>query len=463
MSQRAYDTLIYNGRLVLEDGTQDHVSIAIKDGKIAALLQGRDDVEAHERIDAEGTYILPGLVDSHVHINEPGREDWEGFETGSQSAAAGGVTTFIDMPLNSSPCTLDKDSLELKIRAGEAHSIIDFACWGGVTPENLDKVEELQQNGVVAVKGFTSHSGLDEYKRIDDGMLYDLITQMGKTDGILALHAENEELIQNFTEKLKNSGRIDRRAFSESHSPITETSAVHKALFLLRNNPVPGKMHFVHTTVASCVKEIHEAKNDGYPVTVEVCPHYLTFTEDDLVEKGPVAKCAPPLRSADEKEKLWQCVKEGLVDVIGSDHSPTLCENKNSGNDNIWNAWGGISGLQFSLSTLYTEGVVKRNVPFHQIVELMTKKPARLFGLYPKKGCIRVGADADIALFDPKVSWKVTKNDLHYKNKCSAYIGKELQGKVRMTLSRGTVVYNERGPFFEPRKKGRFIRPEAKD
>src|SRR6056297_332618 len=197
MSQRAYDTLIYNGRLVLEDGTQDRVAVAIKDGKIAAIFQGRDDVEAETRIDAEGLYILPGLVDSHVHINEPGRTDWEGFETGSQSAAAGGVTTFIDMPLNSSPCTLDKDSLELKIRAGEAHSIIDFACWGGVTPENLDKVEELQQNGVVAVKGFTSHSGLDEYKRIDDGMLYDLITQMGKTGGILALHAENEELIQN--------------------------------------------------------------------------------------------------------------------------------------------------------------------------------------------------------------------------------------------------------------------------
>ncbi len=455
MSPEKYDMLIKNGSVVMESDVVK-LDIAIKDGKIAGLLTDAESINCEQIIDAKGLLVLPGLVDSHVHFNEPGNEEWEGFTTGSRSAAAGGITTIIDMPLNSIPCTLNRKALKVKIEAGEKNSIIDFALWGGATPDNLDNLEELNYGGVAAFKSFLCNSGLDEFKGINDGELIELLIKMKEMGSMLGVHAENESMVQHLTGKLKKDGRLDRKAFLESRPPGVEEEAVNRALFLKKNVTGTGRLHFLHTSLASNIEAINQAKLINSDITVETCPHYLSLSDDDFISIGPYAKCAPALRSAEEIEKLWECIRKGMIDVIGSDHSPCKTEDKEIGNTDIWKAWGGISGIQTMLSTIFTEGVKKRGISLPLLISMMTSAPAKLFGLYPGKGTLQLHSDADIVLMDPGKKWIVTKENLYSRNKHSPFLGKELYGVVTTTILRGRIIYRN-GEFDQQPGYGKFI------
>jgi len=456
MKTNKIDVLIKNGLIVRHDGSFEG-DLAIKGEKIAGLGLPGSIKTAEQIIDAKGKLILPGAIDSHVHFNEPGRQEWEGFETGSKSAAAGGVTTVIDMPLNSSPCTIDRTALEQKIEIGEKKSIVDFGLWGGATPDNLDTLEELNNGGVSGFKAFLSYSGIEEFKNIDDGQLVDALQRIGNMHNVLGLHAENDRIISHLTGCLQRSGRIDRHAFLESRPPFSEQEAVNRIVFLAKNCSPGASLHILHNTLSQNLKKIYRAKGSGLKITVETCPHYLTLTDEDFVKLGPVAKCAPPLRSAQELEALWQGVKDGLVDVIGSDHSPCTIDKKEKGIDNIWQAWGGINGVQTMLALIFSEGVIKRKLPVSSMIRMMAYNPARLFGLYPKKGVLQPGSDADIVLLDPAKKWVLTKDDLFYKNKMSPFIGKAITGSVEMTLLRGRIIF-EKGEIRAPAGLAKFLR-----
>lgn len=450
------DILIKNGRVVTHYGIFE-ADVAINGEKISGLFSSGSIQGAEQIIDAGGKLVFPGIIDAHVHFNEPGREDWEGFETGSKSAAAGGITTIIDMPLNSDPCTVNKKELQRKIERGEKYSIVDFGLWGGATPDNPDNLEDLHTGGVAAFKAFLSYSGIEEFDRILDGDLVEILLRLGKMGNILGLHAENDTITSFLSAKLQKEGRIDRWAFLESRPPMVEAEAVNRVLFLAKQLDSPGLLHFVHTTLPQCIYAINHARMSGLKVTVETCPHYLTLTEEDFIKIGPVAKCAPPVRSEKEVEALWTCVKNGLVDTIGSDHSPCPTAAKERGNENIWEAWGGISGIQSMLPILFSEGVIKRKLSLPRLIGMMTYNPAKLFGLYPQKGTLQPGSDADIVLFDPNKQWTLKKEDLFYKNTHSPFVGKTMTGSVEMTFVRGKVVY-EKGEIKASKGFGTFLR-----
>ncbi|OGP93402.1 MAG: allantoinase [Deltaproteobacteria bacterium RBG_16_48_10] len=447
--------LIANGILVTF-GSMVQADLAIQGEKIAGIFSPGMKHQAEEVIDAKGMLVLPGVIDSHVHFNEPGRETWEGFETGSKSAAAGGITTFIDMPLNSSPCTVNGSELKRKIERGQKHSVVDFGLWGGATPENMDHLEELDQGGVLGFKAFMSNSGIDEFKHIQDGELVEILNRLGKMNQVLGLHAENEAITSHLSKTLKSMGRTDRKAYLESRPPLAEEEAVHRALFIAKHSMSGTSLHFLHTTLSRNMEAIDQARKTGLKVTVETCPHYLTLADKDFLDLGPVGKCAPPLRSEQEVEALWKSVFNGLVDVIGSDHSPCTLAEKEEGNDNIWEAWGGISGIQAMLPILFSEGVVKRKLSPSSLVRMLSFNPAKLFGLYPRKGVLQPGSDADIVLLDPEKRWVIDKEGLFYRNKHSPFIGRTVTGAVVYTIVRGRVVYRK-GEIIVSPGTGRFL------
>jgi allantoinase len=434
----AADLYLKNGRFITETG-EFYRGLLIHDGKIARLVSGATAVSAAEEIDLHGQTVLPGLVDDHVHFNEPGREHWEGYSTGSMAAAAGGITTVMEMPLNATPPTINAANLHHKQTAVHDKSLIDYALWGGLVDNNVTDLADLHAGGVIGFKGFMSSSGVD-FARINDDVLYAGLREAARLGNVVAVHAENEHVTALLAAELRAAGRTDRAAWSESRPPAAELEALKRAVYWA--GVADGRLHVVHVTLAAGMQAAQTAKEAGVRVTVETCPHYLTFDEADFVRLGPAAKCAPPLRSRDEVEALWACVLNGLVDTIASDHSPCPWADKAPGLDDIWQAWGGISGVQTLLPVMLTEGVHKRGLPLTDLVRLTSANPARIFGLYPRKGSLLPGADADLTVIDLDATWKLAADDLFYKHKHSAYVGRHFQGQVQQTWVRGRVVYD---------------------
>lgn len=441
MNTEEYDIIIRNGKVVTHESIFK-ADIGIKGQKIKEINeQIPKEKRGVKEIDATGLYILPGLIDAHVHFNEPGREEWEGFETGSKSLAAGGVTTFFDMPLNSDPPVATVEEFVKKKKCAEKKSLVDYHLWGGLVPDNLDELEALARYGVIGFKGFMSNSGIEEFPKLSDNDLLEGMSRIAETDSILALHAENESICTRLAQSYTKQGKTSIRDYVASRPVISEAEAVMKAAAFAQVTKC--KLHILHVSSGEVIKYVSDAKKRGVDISVETCPHYLTLNIDDFERIGPLAKCAPPLREQEHIDSLWRAIKDGEIDTIGSDHSPAPVSMKEfTSEQSIFHVWGGISGAQSTLTVLLEEGYFKRNVSLETIVRISSFNPAKRFGLYPRKGVIAQNSDADLVLIDLEKSFTLKEEDLFYKHKHSPYVGKQFRGVVQQTILKGKTIWD---------------------
>jgi allantoinase len=432
-----FDLIVRGGTLVTPGGPLQ-ADLGVSDGRIAALApdlprQGR------EEVDAQGLHVFPGLIDAHVHFNEPGRTEWEGIETGSSALAAGGATLFFDMPLNAHPPTIDAASFRLKLAAAEGKSVVDFAFWGGLVPGNLDRLGELAECGVVGFKAFMANSGIDDFRNVDDGTLRSGMKRAAELALPVAVHAESDSMTRELAQQRLASGRASVRDYLDSRPIAAELDAIRRALDMAGETGCA--LHVVHVSCGAGVELIADAKRRGVNVSCETCPHYLALTDEDAERLGAVAKCAPPLRSSEEQKELWRHLLAGEIDTIGSDHSPAPPEMKREAN--FFKVWGGVSGGQHTLPILLSEGHWNRHAELPLLAGLLSAKVARRFKLPEAKGRIAVGADADLALVDLARSFTVRPEELFYRHAQSPYLGRTLRGQVVRTFLRGKTVFRD--------------------
>jgi len=445
------DLVIRGGSVVLPTG-QRPADIAVTNGVISAI--GSEVRDGAEVIDASDLVVLPGVVDAHVHFNEPGRADWEGWEAGTRGAAAGGVTTVLEMPLNAHPPTTTPAAFDDKLAVASQKALVDFGLWGGLVPNNLDNLQILHQRGVVGFKAFMSHSGIDDFPRVPDGVLAVGLKMAARLGAIVGVHAESQELLDRYAAQPDPSCL----SWCRARPPAAEVEAIRRLLVGMRGAGKGVRAHVVHVSCAEGLAEVDAARNKGVSITAETCPHYLAFTEEDFERIGPPLKCAPPIRNAATRDALWHEVLVGRVDLIASDHSPCPAADKQKGAHDIWQAWGGVAGIQTTLPLLITEGVHERGLSFERLAHLTATSPAQLFGLFPRKGAIAVGADADFAIVDPTRRWTLSPNDLETRSGVSGYIGRGFTGKVVRTIVRGKTVFGD-GTVVGAPGWGQFVKP----
>jgi allantoinase len=409
-----------------------------------------------ERIDFGDAVILPGLVDTHVHINEPGRTDWEGFHTATQAAAAGGVTTLVDMPLNCIPETVDVPALDEKRKAAQGKAWADWAAWGGVVRGNAEAVTPLAQAGVPGFKCFLIHSGIDGFTWVDETDLRLALAKLRETGLPLLAHAEIAGPVDAATTNLNEAG-ADWRKYSTYLASRPDAAEIDAIALLIRlAEEFLAPIHIVHLSSAKALPMLAAARDRGAPVTVETCAHYLWFASEDIPDGATEFKCAPPIRDTANREALWAALDSGLIDMVTTDHSPCLPPMKR-GEEGRWDlAWGGIASLGLALPVMWT-AMHQRGIKLERIGEWMAAAPARLAGFAGKKGSIAPGADADFVVFDPDAKWTVTSGDLHFRHKVSPYLGAELHGRVVETWLRGEPVFRA-GQFAEAARGRELVR-----
>ena len=429
---------------LLVRGEQD---IGIQDGKIVALgtnLSG----SATSELDAQSLKIFPGVIDAHVHFNEPGRTDWEGFATGSRAAAAGGSTTVFDMPLNAHPPTTTRDSFERKRAAAEANSLVDFGLWGGLVPGNLSDFDDLRDCGVVGLKAFMCNSGIGDFSSVDEATLRLGMQRAAELDLLVAVHAESDEMTSALTGAARAACRTGVSDYLATRPVAAELDAIRCAIDIAAETGC--RLHIVHVSCGSGVALVAEARAGGIDVTCETCPHYLVLSDDDMERLGAVAKCAPPLRSLADQRQLRE--RLGDISTIGSDHSPSPPELKQS--ENFFDVWGGISGCQHLLPLL-----IDAEIPQNEIDRLTSGDVAARFRVR-SKGAIAVGYDADFTLVDLDAEETVAEESLHYRHKQSPYVGRTMRARVRRTFLRGQAIFDN-GRFAD-RQSGRLVRPDLR-
>ena len=422
-------------RVVLPDGVRP-ASVHITDGRIAAITAYADVPAGVRLLDAGPHMLLPGLVDTHVHINDPGRAEWEGFEHATKSAAAGGVTTLVDMPLNSIPSTTDVRAFEAKREAAKGRCYVDVGFWGGVVPGNVDSLEPLARAGVLGFKCFLCPSGVDEFAHVTEKDLRAALPVLSKLRLPLLAHSELPAFLNGRAEG-------DPRRYTtwlESRPAASEHAAIDLLARLARE--FDAAVHIVHLASSDALPSLQAVRTAGAKVTVETCPHYLTFAAEDIADAATAFKCAPPIRSREQREGLWRGLADGVIDLVTTDHSPSPPSMKCLDSGDFMRAWGGVASLQLGLSAVWT-GASARGFSIEDVVRWMCREPARLAGLEARKGAIAPGKDADLILWDPDAESSVDPAALYHRHPVTPYAGLRLRGRVVTTLVRGEIVLRD--------------------
>lgn len=421
--------VIRGGMLVTPNGPV-RADLLMEGGTIQAV---EPELPSDAGIDATGLHVFPAVIDVHLHFNEPGRTDWEGGATGSRALAAGGGAVYFDMPLNSTPCTVNGREFDRKRAALEACSLADFGIWGGLIPHNHREMSELAARGVVGFKAFMCDSGIAEFPRADDLTLWKGFLEAARLDLPIAVHAENQELV---------AGQSPR-------SVLAELEAIQRATLMA--GEAKARLHIVHVSSGRGVVAAAEARARGVDVSIETCPHYLHFTQEDVERLGALLKCAPPLRSRADRKELRDELAKGTIDIVASDHSPAPPDMKTG---DFGHAWGGIAGVQSTLAVL-----LKQNLPLERVAQLLAATPARRFRIQ-HKGAIRPGNDADLTLVDLGASFTVSRTDVVSRHGLSPYIGETFRGAVRRTIRRGETIFVD--GEFPSEIRGQLVRPEKR-
>lgn len=430
-----FDLIIKNGKVVTADRVFE-ASIAVKDGKIAALIEAGSPVEAKEVIDAKGNYIFPGAIDSHAHLNDPGYLWREDYEHGTAAAGVGGFTTIVDMPMQNEPAMTDGPLFDKKIEAVSPNAYVDYCFWGGLVDYNFDKLKELDEKGCIGFKSFIGPVSPD-YVSLTIGQTKEALEILKAFGARAAFHCEDYSIIKWEEVRARRKEKNDWQDFLDSRPVIAELIATQNIIELARE--LKAKVHICHVSHPRVAQVIRDAQLEGVDVTAETCGHYLTFTDKDVVKNGPLFKCAPPLREAAAVEEMWEYVNNGTLSCVASDHSP--CElSEKSEKDGVFGVWGGISGIQNVMQTVFSEGVVKRGYNPTLLARTLSEGPAKACGIYGKKGAIEVGFDADLVILDPEKEWEITPESLYYVNKISAFVGLKGKGLPVCTVVRGRVV-----------------------
>lgn len=439
---------LHSTRVLTSQGVKE-ATIFIENGIIKSVEDGFIKQEGIETTSATDV-IMPGLIDSHVHINEPGRTAWEGFDTATRSAAAGGITTLVDMPLNSSPVSVDLLSFQTKLKASEANLHVNCGFWGGLIPASINQLNELLSSGVLGIKAFLTHSGIDEFPNVTEADLRKALPILKKHKATLLVHCELDTPHEGQKELEKHP--TSYQAYLHSRPKKWEDDAI--ALMIALCEEFRVKTHIVHLSSSDSIDQIRKAQQKGLPITAETCTHYLYFNAEDIPDGGTPYKCAPPIREKENNELLWRELKEGILDVVVTDHSPAPPELKELESGNFAKAWGGIAGLQYSLPAFWT-AAQKRGFKIEDIHRLMSKHVAKFLYLEHKKGEIEIGYDADIVIWNPEEEFEVEKENVLHRHKITPYLGEKLKGVVKQTYVNGELVYNH-GNFNEL-NKGKVI------
>jgi allantoinase len=447
---KTYDLLFRGGNLATTEGRAD---VGVSEGRIVAIgpeLEG----EAAEIVDASGLCLFPGFIDAHVHFNEPGREHWEGLSSGSRSLAAGGGTVFFEMPLNAAPPTLDRETFIRKLARAQAKSVLDFALWGGLTPINIDKMEELADAGVIGFKAFMSRCGTPDFPHSDAQVLKRGMKIAAARDLPVAVHAEDDLMTFTLAEERKSQGKTGWRDYLDSRPVEAELLAIRVALDLAGETGCD--LHIVHVSCPEGIDLIGMARDRGVRVTAETCPHYLLLTDESVGQIGPTAKCAPPLRDAGRREEMWKRLRARRIDTLGSDHSPAPPEMKVA--DDFFSIWGGISCCQHGFPLALAEWRERAGVDeFRQFAAVTAANVAERFRIGRTKGRIAEGFDADIALLDLQGSETIVAEQLLYRHAITPYVGWKLRAIVKGTWVRGREVY--RNGEVTAQHRGKLLTP----
>ncbi|MFT4298376.1 MAG: allantoinase AllB [Aeromicrobium sp.] len=424
------------GERVLIDGAFVPATVTFRRGTIESIQPLDAEVSGYVLVAPESAYVVPGIVDTHVHVNEPGRTEWEGFGSATEAAALGGATTLIDMPLNSIPPTTTVAGLEVKRAATRDQLMVDVGFWGGAVPGNLPDLEPLWEAGVFGFKCFLSPSGVDEFPPLDGEEFLAALREIARFDGLMIVHAEDGPTLAAAPAMPTRS----YRDFVRSRPDDAEVVAIRRVIEGARETG--ARVHILHLSSARALDLIADARAEGLRLTVETCPHYLCFAAETIPPAAPQFKCCPPIRDTGNREELWRALADGVIDTIVSDHSPATAEEKLRGDGDLQQAWGGVSGLQVGFSVIAHEAR-RRGIRLQRVCEWMSSNTADLVGL-TSKGRIAVGADADIALYDAGVGFRIEATRLAHRNPISAYDGLHFGGRITKTIVRGNAVDIER-------------------
>jgi allantoinase len=440
-------------RVVTAEGVRP-AAVVVEGETIREVVAREKSPARAQSVDFGDVAILPGLVDSHVHINEPGRTEWEGFATATRAAAAGGYTFLVDMPLNCLPATTNVAALEAKCEAARGQCRVDWAAWGGVVADNQPEIAALATAGVRGYKCFLIHPGIDGFTMVTREQLERALPHVARTGLPLLVHAELAGPIDAATARLKDADWRRYATYSGSRPAAAEIAAIEMMIELCRKYKF--RLHIVHLAASQALPMLRAARQEGLAISVETCPHYLHLASEQIADGATLCKCAPPVRGRENREKLWEGLREGTIDFVVTDHSPCPPALKHLSEGNFQTAWGGIASLSIALPLMHTEARI-RGFSLVEIARWMAEGPAKLAGCGERKGRIAAGYDADLVIFDTESEFVVNESRLHYRHALSPYLGEKLRGAVRATYVRGVLVFEE--GEFPGAPVGREMRP----